>query len=245
MWRGRPLDRCRCTARPPLPRTPALASTRRVWLAPVKASRLPFCLPLQGLTAVVKDCFAVAGTHCSNGSPAWLATHAAAERHAAAVQVGRRRRRERAHMAPVLHARQNRCQHAARCLHCCSLHGRSAWPCRRCWMQGRLWLARTSWTKWRVKPASALLAAVARLGTAVQLHGHLPVCASSASSPSRCAPCAMQAYSLAGENAHYGTPTNPAAPERTPGGSSSGTAAAVAAGDANIGLGAPEEAPGG
>lgn len=45
------------------------------------------------------------------------------------------------------------------------------------------------------------------------------------------------AYSLAGENAHYGTPANPAAPGRIPGGSSSGTAAAVAAGDADIGLG--------
>lgn len=48
----------------------------------------PLCVAtLQGLTAVVKDCFAVAGTHCSNGSPAWLATHPAAEQHAAAVQV--------------------------------------------------------------------------------------------------------------------------------------------------------------
>ncbi|KAL4427625.1 hypothetical protein ABPG75_001714 [Micractinium tetrahymenae] len=45
------------------------------------------------------------------------------------------------------------------------------------------------------------------------------------------------AYSLAGENAHYGAPVNPAAPGRIPGGSSSGTAAAVAAGDADIGLG--------
>ena len=45
------------------------------------------------------------------------------------------------------------------------------------------------------------------------------------------------AYSLAGENAHYGTPANPAAPGRVPGGSSSGTAAAVAAGDADFGLG--------
>lgn len=44
--------------------------------------------PLHGLTAVVKDCFSTAGTHTSNGSPAWLATHPAAERHAAAVQVG-------------------------------------------------------------------------------------------------------------------------------------------------------------
>lgn len=53
------------------------------------------------------------------------------------------------------------------------------------------------------------------------------------------------AYSLAGENAHYGTPANPAAPGRIPGGSSSGTAAAVAAGDADIGLGAPAWAAGG
>ncbi|KAF5831373.1 amidase signature domain-containing protein [Dunaliella salina] len=45
------------------------------------------------------------------------------------------------------------------------------------------------------------------------------------------------AYSLNGENAHYGTPLNPAAPGRVPGGSSSGSAAAVAAGDVDIGLG--------
>jgi amidase len=36
------------------------------------------------------------------------------------------------------------------------------------------------------------------------------------------------AFSLTGENAHYGTPINPAAPGRVPGGSSSGSAAAVA-----------------
>jgi amidase len=36
------------------------------------------------------------------------------------------------------------------------------------------------------------------------------------------------AFSLNGENAHYGTPVNAAAPERVPGGSSSGSAAAVA-----------------
>lgn len=36
------------------------------------------------------------------------------------------------------------------------------------------------------------------------------------------------AFSLTGENAHYGTPQNPAAPGRVPGGSSSGSAAAVA-----------------
>ncbi|GAQ80687.1 aspartyl/glutamyl-tRNA amidotransferase subunit A [Klebsormidium nitens] len=37
------------------------------------------------------------------------------------------------------------------------------------------------------------------------------------------------AFSLTGVNAHYGTPVNPAAPGRIPGGSSSGSAAAVAA----------------
>jgi amidase len=36
------------------------------------------------------------------------------------------------------------------------------------------------------------------------------------------------AFSLTGENAHYGTPLNVSAPERVPGGSSSGSAAAVA-----------------
>lgn len=45
------------------------------------------------------------------------------------------------------------------------------------------------------------------------------------------------AYSLMGINAHYGTPCNTAAPERIPGGSSSGSAAAVAGGYADIGLG--------
>ncbi|KAF2307204.1 hypothetical protein GH714_025429 [Hevea brasiliensis] len=37
------------------------------------------------------------------------------------------------------------------------------------------------------------------------------------------------AYSLNGENKHYGTPTNPCAPDRVPGGSSSGSAVAVGA----------------
>lgn len=45
------------------------------------------------------------------------------------------------------------------------------------------------------------------------------------------------AYSLAGTNAHYGTPPNPAAPDRIPGGSSNGPASAVALGAADIGLG--------
>ncbi|KAL3538076.1 hypothetical protein ACH5RR_001442 [Cinchona calisaya] len=37
------------------------------------------------------------------------------------------------------------------------------------------------------------------------------------------------AYSINGENVHYGTPTNPCAPDRVPGGSSSGSAVAVGA----------------
>ena len=45
------------------------------------------------------------------------------------------------------------------------------------------------------------------------------------------------AYSLMGVNAHYGTPINTVAPERVPGGSSSGSAAATAAGLVDIGLG--------
>ncbi|MES2026773.1 MAG: amidase [Pseudomonadota bacterium] len=44
-------------------------------------------------------------------------------------------------------------------------------------------------------------------------------------------------YSLAGINAHYGVPRNPASPDRLPGGSSSGSVAAVAAGLADIALG--------
>jgi len=45
------------------------------------------------------------------------------------------------------------------------------------------------------------------------------------------------AYSLAGTNAHYGTPPNPAAPGCVSGGSSSGPASAVALGQATVGLG--------
>ncbi len=45
------------------------------------------------------------------------------------------------------------------------------------------------------------------------------------------------AFSLEGENAHHGTPCNPAAPHCLPGGSSSGSAVAVAAGMADIALG--------
>ena len=45
------------------------------------------------------------------------------------------------------------------------------------------------------------------------------------------------AFSLTGENAHYGTPVNPAAPNRVPGGSSSGSAAAVAGGLVDLAIG--------
>lgn len=44
-------------------------------------------------------------------------------------------------------------------------------------------------------------------------------------------------YSVTGANAHYGTPVNPRAPGRLPGGSSSGSAAACAAGACDLALG--------
>ena len=44
------------------------------------------------------------------------------------------------------------------------------------------------------------------------------------------------AYSIAGDNAHYGTPPNAALPGALPGGSSSGAASAVALGQADVGL---------
>ncbi len=44
-------------------------------------------------------------------------------------------------------------------------------------------------------------------------------------------------YSVSGINAHYGMPANPRAPGRIPGGSSSGSAAAVAAGACDLALG--------
>src|SRR5215212_7536838 len=45
------------------------------------------------------------------------------------------------------------------------------------------------------------------------------------------------AFSLLGENHHYGTPLNPAAPARVPGGSSNGSASAVACGLVDFALG--------
>lgn len=44
-------------------------------------------------------------------------------------------------------------------------------------------------------------------------------------------------YSIAGVNFHYGTPLNPKAPARIPGGSSSGSASACAAGSCDIAIG--------
>lgn len=44
-------------------------------------------------------------------------------------------------------------------------------------------------------------------------------------------------YSITGANAHYGTPLNPRAPDRLPGGSSSGSASACAAGASDLALG--------
>jgi amidase len=44
-------------------------------------------------------------------------------------------------------------------------------------------------------------------------------------------------FSLSGENTHYGTPVNPSAPGRIPGGSSSGSASAVASGAVDFALG--------
>ncbi|MEV0247772.1 amidase family protein [Nocardia sp. NPDC050712] len=45
------------------------------------------------------------------------------------------------------------------------------------------------------------------------------------------------AYSITGGNGGYGMPVNPAAPQRIPGGSSSGSAVAVARGEVTVGLG--------
>ena len=49
--------------------------------------------------------------------------------------------------------------------------------------------------------------------------------------------CAELAFSLSGDNAHFGMPTNPAAPDCDPGGSTSGPASAVAGGLCDLGLG--------
>lgn len=49
--------------------------------------------------------------------------------------------------------------------------------------------------------------------------------------------CAELAFSLSGANVHFGMPQNPAAPDRDPGGSTSGPASAVAGGLCELGLG--------
>ncbi len=49
--------------------------------------------------------------------------------------------------------------------------------------------------------------------------------------------CAELAFSLSGDNIHFGMPSNPAAPDRDPGGSTSGPASAVAGGLCDVGLG--------
>jgi amidase len=49
--------------------------------------------------------------------------------------------------------------------------------------------------------------------------------------------CAELAFSLSGDNVHFGMPTNPAVPDRDPGGSTSGPASAVAGGLCELGLG--------
>ena len=49
--------------------------------------------------------------------------------------------------------------------------------------------------------------------------------------------CDELCYSLTGENVHYGAPLNPSAPGRIPGGSSNGSAAAVAGGLVDFALG--------
>lgn len=49
--------------------------------------------------------------------------------------------------------------------------------------------------------------------------------------------CDEFAYSLTGVNAHYGSPPNPAAADRIAGGSSSGSASAVALGECDVALG--------
>ena len=105
--------------------------------------------PLAGLTAVVKDMYAIAGEKAGAGNPDWLAAAEVATAHAPAVQ--------------------------------------------------------------KLLDAGATIT-----GKTI---------------------CDEFFYSVAGMNAHYGTPVNARAPGRIPGGSSSGSAAAVGAGIADLGLG--------
>ncbi len=105
--------------------------------------------PLAGLTAAVKDMYAIAGERAGGGNPDWLANAKPATQHAAAVT--------------------------------------------------------------KILDAGATI-----VGKTI---------------------CDEFFYSVAGINAHYGTPANLRAPGRIPGGSSSGSAAAVAAGACDFALG--------
>ena len=104
--------------------------------------------PLAGLTAGVKDMYDIAGSRTGAGNPAWLAAHAPARSHAAAV-------------------------------------------------------------------AKILAAGATIIGKTI---------------------CDELLFSVAGINAHYGTPANLRAAGRIPGGSSSGSAAATAAGACDFAL---------
>jgi amidase len=73
-------------------------------------------------------------------------------------------------------------------------------------------------------PATATAAAVQRL-----LHAGASIIGKTV--------CDEFFFSLTGANAHYGTPINPRAPDRLPGGSSSGSASATAAGACDFALG--------
>ncbi len=73
-------------------------------------------------------------------------------------------------------------------------------------------------------PATATASAVQRLlGAGARLAGRTI--------------CDELCYSLSGENVHYGTPLNPRAPDRIPGGSSNGSASATAGGLVDVALG--------
>lgn len=74
------------------------------------------------------------------------------------------------------------------------------------------------------EPAAESAAAV----TALTLAGATPIAKGQ---------CAELAFSLSGANVHFGMPSNPAAPDRDPGGSTSGPASAVAGGLSELGLG--------
>ncbi len=79
-----------------------------------------------------------------------------------------------------------------------------------------------------------------RLADAAVASAHAPVVTALLDAGSDCMGKTLTdefAFSLSGTNVHYGTPANPAAPGRVPGGSSSGSASAVAAGRVDLALG--------